>query len=350
MRRDRNPGAAAPPPPRIAGVPEGVDRPFWSVMIPTYQASAHLEETLRAVLSQDPGPDRMQIAVVDDCSDDASQRIVAEVAPGRVEFYRNATNLGLAGNWNACLGLARGRWVHILHQDDLVSPGFYEQLGRGSEARPDIGAAICGFAYIDAQGDRIKLGPTEQETAGVLEGWSERAAVDVRIQCPAIVVKREVYERLGGFRHDLRFVLDWEMWARIASAYPVWYEPKVLASWRDHAGSETQRLQKSRAILPDMERGIDIICGHIPPSRRDAVRREAMRRSRWWTLLEVDRLMKAGEPWEAIGLINRSYRDENPASRVLALMTYSRWGATVWLRRLISRSARVAPGASPGGR
>ena len=55
-------------PPPIGPVREGVERPFWSVMIPTYNASDMLEKALRSVLDQDPGIERMQIAVVDDCS------------------------------------------------------------------------------------------------------------------------------------------------------------------------------------------------------------------------------------------------------------------------------------------
>jgi len=44
-------------------------RPFWSVMIPTYNPRAdYLEETLHSVLQQNPGPKQMQIEVVDDCS------------------------------------------------------------------------------------------------------------------------------------------------------------------------------------------------------------------------------------------------------------------------------------------
>ena len=47
-------------------VPAGEARPFWSVMIPTYNCAVYLRETLASVLAQDPGPDRMQIEVVDD--------------------------------------------------------------------------------------------------------------------------------------------------------------------------------------------------------------------------------------------------------------------------------------------
>ena len=45
-----------PTPPRIAPVPQGEGRPFWSVMIPTYNCDALLEQALRSVLDQDPGP------------------------------------------------------------------------------------------------------------------------------------------------------------------------------------------------------------------------------------------------------------------------------------------------------
>jgi Glycosyl transferase family 2 len=53
---------------RLAAVSEGVRRPLWSVMIPTFHCARFLHQTLESVLSQDPGPDVMQIEIVDDCS------------------------------------------------------------------------------------------------------------------------------------------------------------------------------------------------------------------------------------------------------------------------------------------
>ena len=125
------------PPPTFAPIPPGVERPFWSVMIPTYNASDLLEHTLRAVLDQDPGPDRMEIVVVDDCSPNGhARKVVQRLATDRVRFQPGEANVGLAGNWNRCIALSRGRWVHILHQDDLVKPGFYESPGPGRSAEP----------------------------------------------------------------------------------------------------------------------------------------------------------------------------------------------------------------------
>ena len=56
--------------PRFDPLPPDVGRPVWSVMIPTYNCARYLRETLASVLAQDPGPDQMQIEVIDDCSTD----------------------------------------------------------------------------------------------------------------------------------------------------------------------------------------------------------------------------------------------------------------------------------------
>ena len=123
------------PPPLIPGTEGPVTRPYWSVMIPTYSPRAeYLEETLKSVLQQDPGPEQMQIEVIDDGSmDKTASEITRRVGAGRVTFHAEPQNRGLANTWNRCLERARGDWVHILHQDDFVLPGFYDLLRKGAQ-------------------------------------------------------------------------------------------------------------------------------------------------------------------------------------------------------------------------
>ena len=79
----------------ILPVSEGASRPLWSVMIPTYNCAHYLRETLASVLEQDPGIERMQIEVVDDCSTlDDPESVVKELGQGRVSFYRQPENVG----------------------------------------------------------------------------------------------------------------------------------------------------------------------------------------------------------------------------------------------------------------
>ena len=244
-------------------------RPFWSVLIPTYKARAdYLEETLKSVLQQDPGPEQMQIEVVDDCSPDgAPVELVRRLAGDRVAVHQEPANNGLAGIWNRCIERARGEWVHILHQDDIVLPGFYDHLYRGISCNPHVGMAFCRFAIVDANGHWKELGPLESSTPGVLNNWLERVATGYHLECPAVVVKRATYERLGGFTAELMFALDLEMWVRIAANAPIYYEPQILAGFRRHGGNESafksERVQTCKTWLKQSKSG-KIICPQIP--------------------------------------------------------------------------------------
>src|SRR5438034_11453647 len=121
------------PPPLIPGIEGLGTRPYWSVMIPTYNPRAeYLEETLKSVLQQDPGPEQMQIEVIDDGStDNTVSEVVRRIGAGRVAFHAVPQNRGLANTWNLCVERARGNWVHILHQDDTMLPCFCEPRCRG---------------------------------------------------------------------------------------------------------------------------------------------------------------------------------------------------------------------------
>jgi glycosyltransferase involved in cell wall biosynthesis len=265
-------------PAHIPPVPAGSGpRPFWSVAIPTYNAPAgYFETTLRSVLNQAPGADAMQILVVDDCSpQQSSEELVRRIGDGRVEFYREEKNLGLAGIWNSCITRSRGEWVHILHQDDLVLPGFYEGFRRGLEQNPKVGAAFCRHAFIDATGHQDFLSELERTSSGMLENWLERIAVEQVIQTPAIVVKRAVYEELGGFLPELCFALDWEMWRRIAARYPFWYEAEVRACYRIHGTSATSRLTQAALDIDDNVRSIEIAEGYMPKESARSLTRKA---------------------------------------------------------------------------
>jgi len=249
MKTDRHNPAAIDP------LPEKSCRFFWSVMIPTYRPQeTYLRQTLESVLSQAPGPEQMQIEVVDDASPDVDvAALVRSIAGGRVAFSRTTKNLGLAGCWNTCIGRARGQWVHILHQDDYVLPEFYQTLARAAARHPEVGLLATRSFFVDAEAVVISVSPRLKN----LEGGT-RAADDLfysaPFQCPGVVVKRSVYEARGGFRTDLAYTLDLEMWARAISATGGLLTPEVLACYRQSDSNETGRLLRTAENLRDIDR------------------------------------------------------------------------------------------------
>jgi GT2 family glycosyltransferase len=266
--RPRAAAAVAASPAAVPPVLAPLERPFWSVMIPTWQPHpAYLEAAIRSVLVQIDHHEKPQIELVDDCSSDFDpEAFVGRFDPGVVSVRRHRRHLGLAGNWNACLRGARGRWVHILHQDDFVLPGFYEALRRGIDHDPRVGAAFCSSYLDDATGRGWAPRLVPMMTAGILDDWLRHVFVRLSIQCSAIVVRRDVYEALGGFDPAFTYAVDWDMWKRIAARYPIWYHPQPLACYRMHPGSETQRQRADGSHLAEVFRSIDRSAALLPPA------------------------------------------------------------------------------------
>lgn len=256
---------------QIEPITDNLPRPTWSVMIPTYNCVRFLGESLRSVLDQAPGPDEMQIEVIDDSSSDDPEAVVRAVAGDRVTFYRQPQNVGHIRNFATCLSRSRGRYVHLLHGDDRVERGFYAALQAGFEAAPEIGAAFCRHRYIDTKGRVLSIPDPEQPESGVLTAGVERLAEEQRIMTPSIVVRRDAYEELGGFDPRLTCAEDWEMWVRIAARYPVWYEPSVLSGYRMHQQSNTGRHYRLAEELGYTRRAIEIFSDYLPPQSARAI-------------------------------------------------------------------------------
>ncbi len=266
-------------PPTIAAPPAISPRPFWSVMIPTYNPNpSYLRAAIEGVLQQDPGRDAMQICVVDDGSRDGDVRAMTSRFGGeRVEYYGRGENGGLASAWNSALEKATGEWIHLLHQDDLVLPGFYSALRFAVEERPQLGAAYVQHYLIGGDGEKRALISRNRAThAGIVENWLEMLFEQLSFQTPAIVVRRDAYEALGGFRTDFRYALDWDMWKRIAAAYPVWYDPTPLAAYRRHSDATSIKFLRSGENMAERRRSIELSLTYLPEHLRMPLRAKAL--------------------------------------------------------------------------
>jgi glycosyltransferase involved in cell wall biosynthesis len=245
-------------------------------MIPTYNCAEYLKQTLHSVLQQALEPQEMQIEVVDDEStQDDPAAVVREVGQGRVSFYRQPQNGGAIHNFNTCIQRSTGHLLHILHGDDKVLPGFYAAMEQAFQQEPAIGAAFCRPIYLDEFDNQRFIYQLEQSEAGVMPQLLQRLGKVCMIQTPSIVVKREVYETIGGFHPELFHAGDWEMWKRIASYYPIWYEPEPLACYRTHSSSHTSGLVRSGANIANTRRAIEISQSYLPESIREFVTTEA---------------------------------------------------------------------------
>jgi glycosyltransferase involved in cell wall biosynthesis len=263
-------------------------RPLLSVMIPVYNvADSHwLKACLESVLMQDKVFDSAEIIVVDDASASDTARGIVNEFGGRVRYQRNRDNLGLVGNHNYCIEQARGEFLHFLHQDDTVEPGFYDAVLEPMLADERLVAAFTHNRYIDARGNQRGTGDPPRPQLGVLPDWYIRLSLEIRIQFPSIVVRRKTYEKVGGFYPGRRFSFDWDLWNRVAASGPVWYDPRPLANYRVHQESATFGFREKERVVDAMQTVANMV-QLVPTEERAAVAEMGMYKFffRYWRLI-----------------------------------------------------------------
>ncbi len=286
--------------PTIAPVAAGAaTRPFWSVMLTVYDRVAHLERALASVLVADPGD--MQIAVLCDGGDAQRQQTIAQmvrrVAGEHVELELLPQRLGHPAIFNHCIERARGHWVHILHDDDWLEAGFHAVLRRGVEANSAVVAGFCRQRLVHGETAHADIWNSwlERESAGIIDDWFERIARECRVQFSSMVVRRDVYERVGGFLAAAGSAFDWEMWIRVAAQGPVHYEPEALVNVGRDASAESTRLLRSGEQVHDAMTALRLASRHFPVERAATMLQQGVDRIAAYALEAARRFREAGD-------------------------------------------------------
>lgn len=244
----------------------------WSVVIPAHNCADLLVPCLQGVLGQLAHRDDAEIIVVDDGSDDDPASVVRRLGAGRVRLVRNEKALGAVPNFNRCLREARGDYVHLLHGDDIVLPGFYEAMDEAL-ADPGVAAAFCRTQHIDQHGTPIAVTRSYVPGGGIWPDALRRLASSNRVAAPSIVVKASTYAAVGGFDESLPHAADWDMWARAATAGAVYAVDRVLAQYRVHPGNDTSKRMRTGANMEERYRAMEHVLGHVPAADRTSLRR-----------------------------------------------------------------------------
>ncbi len=228
--------------------------PLVSVCVPLYNGGPYLEACLSGIAAQTF--DDFEVLIVDDGSRDDGLEIARRwsAADARFVVHVNERNLGLVGNWNRCLDLARGRWIKYLFQDDLIEPtclaamlaaadggdGFVA-CSRALVFEGDIDARIVAEydahrAVLDGvYGRGRRLSPDEYADAMLAElCWNIVGEPSVTM------IDRRLFERFGRFDPMLVQLCDSEMWNRIGCNVGIDYVGDALVSFRVHQGSASE--------------------------------------------------------------------------------------------------------------
>jgi glycosyltransferase involved in cell wall biosynthesis len=270
----------SPDHPAIDSLQEGVARPFWSVMIPSYNRKTYLKKTIMSVLENVFLKDDVQVEIIDNCSTEGDiEKIVREISDPRVTFYRQSRHVSMSENWTTCIQRAKGQWIHILHDDDMVFPDFYKRYSDFIRTHPDADMVFSRSIIVD-ENDRwttIMNDKRIPSSDGTLENAPGNLLSGNFICTPSVVVSRRMYETAGGFSARFEYSPDWEMWIRIASTGRIGYIDQPLSLYRIHPGAETHKYIANGVIYKECTDIFNLYKNKIPKERLREIRRNAYR-------------------------------------------------------------------------
>lgn len=212
--------------------------PLISVCMPVFNGEKYIPESIESVLAQ---TEKMfELLVVDNCSTDRTLEIVSVYSDPRIKTHKNDRNLGLFGNVNECVKIAKGKYIVILPHDDLILPSMLETFSQTLESDRKIGLVYSSYYQIDSESKRIKAVITEPASR-VMSG-DEAFRKFIRtcpIQCA--MIRRDIFRRIGTFDPDLPLSGDVNMWCRIAlNGYKIAYHKAPQNCTRVHPSSMTR--------------------------------------------------------------------------------------------------------------
>lgn len=326
----------------------------YSVAIPAYAPAAVVRDTIRSALEQRyPAGMRWEVLVNDDAWQPPLAPQLAEFGEA-VRFYCNDCNLGYAKNFLRTVELARGRWVHVLHSDDLVHPMYAAQVWELVQKDPGLGFIHSGLGsigrpnrFLSFIGGRI-LGSKRPEQSPNKDGVQlfeaglvgARQALRHGVKAPTLVVRRDLALALGGYAEDLDVVADEEFVVRLALAARQAYIPQAMVFYRRRP-DQTSRQSWLRDDFVDLYwkchmRNLEHLGAAAEPEDREA----AHRRVAGGAVVSAFAFFLKGNQERAIITLKRAYSlwpkiSENRTYRLLAMLIKNPWLG--WFYRFASK-------------
>ena len=189
-----------------------VNRPFFSVVIPTHNRAEMLKDAIRSVLGQTF--QEFEMLVVDDYSTDHTQEAVASFNDPRIIYIMNDRGAGGAGTRNAAIFRAKGEWVAFLDDDDMWLPQKLSLLHtKILENDGSAGVIYTGAVSYDF-GKKCELEPRVPEK----EGWlhSDLLYKNYIGTFSAVAIRTDLLLNVGGLDENFTALQDMELYTRIA--------------------------------------------------------------------------------------------------------------------------------------
>ncbi len=197
-----------------------------SVIIPTYNRGAIIEKSIRSVLNQTYKD--FELIIVDDGSSDNTREVVEAIGDERIKYHYQQ-NAGASAARNAGIMLAQYDYIAFQDSDDIWHEDKLEkQMNAFENASSRVGIVYSSYTLHAPNGDTVEY-PDDEMKKSMRSGFIfPYLLIRNMIGTPTMLIKKEVFEKVGMFDTSLRSFEDYELALRICKEYHAQIVDEVL--------------------------------------------------------------------------------------------------------------------------
>jgi len=208
----------------------------FSILTITKNGEKYLDKTLESVKAQTFK--NFEHILLDAHSDDNTIKIASNFP--HVQIFQGEDS-GISDAMNKIALRAKGKFLLFLHADDfLAHDQVLEALDLLLRQHPQTNWLYGRATFIDQEGALLRKSPFERHSRRRLLKYNF-------ITHPATLVSRALFNQVGGFRRELKFAMDYDLWLRLSQVESPLTTELLVANVRLHQGSVSTREQRSVA-------------------------------------------------------------------------------------------------------
>ncbi len=210
--------------------------PQISVIIPSYNHEAFVEECIESVLQQTFQD--FEIIITDDCSSDGTVQRIERFTDPRIQLFRHSVNQGACVAANNCLKHSQGQYIAMLSSDDVWMPEKLQVQVDYLNSHKDTAAVFGKVIWIDEESDPITDPnfPYYQvfnvENRSRFEWLNHFFSFGNCLCHPSSLIRRDCYEAVGWLNPAMANLPDFDLWVRLCLNYDIHILDKILIKFR----------------------------------------------------------------------------------------------------------------------
>ncbi len=226
--------------------------PLISVVMPAYNSSAYIRETIDSILNQ--SEQNFELIIVNDGSSDNTESIVQSYTSDKIRYYANSKNIGISGTYNKAFEIARGEYIAIAEHDDISHPRRLEIQAKFLSDNSDVGVVSAirknfighppPLKNLQINEAKVKYNPAQVRGKFVFNIFNAAVRNGVAMIRKSILVQHKIV-----YDVDLQRAMDIDFYQRLNFVTDMVVLDSELLGYRIHADNHSKASHLTRPYI-----------------------------------------------------------------------------------------------------